>query len=224
MKKLQLTERGWTRQNIWEGCILASIVHAIFIANDPDFAYEHSWDGDNYSTNDGQGSRGTVAFGQDFYVAGFRNEHFALNPVDAKEYFFEAPDQVQQIAKQETLQYLLDEVDGEVRPVVTTVLWESDQRVFSSHPYDIMLERGADLLEVQASEYEAALQYWEEYYELTEEQLTLVEKLYHLKLKDPTRRIVLSKEDIQLINANDVEGIEESRCSFSEIGIEWPNA
>ncbi|TCI29734.1 hypothetical protein EVJ33_08780 [Exiguobacterium sp. SL-10] len=223
MKKIQLTEHEWTRQNIWEGCILASIAHAVFIADAPDLAYEHSWEGDNYSTNDGQGSRGTVAFGQEIYVAGFRNDHLALNPVDAKQYFIEAPDQVQQIAEQETLQYLLDEVDGEVRPVVTTVLWESDERVFSSHPYDVMLERGADLLEVQASAYEAAIEFWEENYELTEQQLALVEKLYHLKLKDPTERIVLSKEDIQILDSNDVEGIEESRISFSEIGIDWPS-
>lgn len=224
MNKIQLTEPGWTRQNIWEGCILASIAHAVFIADAPDFAYEHSWDGDNYSTNDGQGSRGTVAFDREIYVAGFRNDHLALNPVDAKQYFIEAPDQVQEIAEQETLQYLLDEVDGEVRPVVTTVLWESDELVFSSHPYDIMLERGADLLEVQASAYEAALKYWEEYYELTEEQLALVEKLYHLKVEDPTRLILLSEQDIQSINAHDIEGIEEGKCSFAEIGIEWPSA
>lgn len=224
MNKIQLTEQGWTRQNIWEGCILASIAHAVFIANDPEFAYEHSWDGDNYSTNDGQGSRGTVAFGQEIYVAGFRNERFAFNPVDANQYFIEAPLQVQEIAEQETLQYLLDEVDGATRPVVTTVLWESEEHVFSSHPYDVMLERGADILEVQASAYEAALEYWEEYYELTEEQLVLVGKLYHLKVEDPTRQILLSEEDIQSINANDVEGIEESKCSFAEIRIEWPNA
>ena len=223
MKKFQLTEHEWTRQSIWEGCILASIAHAVFIADAPDLAYEHSWEGDNYSTNDGQGSRGTVAFGQEIYVAGFRNDHLALNPVDANQYFIEAPDQVQQMAEQETLQYLLDEVDGATRPVVTTVLWESDQHVFSSHPYDVMLERGADLLKVQASAYEATLAYWEEYYELTEEQLELVEKLYHLKLKDPTERIVLSKEDIQILDSNDVEGIEESRISFSEIGIDWPS-
>ncbi|TCI21625.1 hypothetical protein [Exiguobacterium sp. SL-9] len=223
MKKIQLTEHEWTRQSIWEGCILASIAHAVFIADAPDLAYEHSWEGDNYSTNDGQGSRGTVAFGQEIYVAGFRNDYFAVNPVDANQYFIEAPDQVQQMAEQETLQYLLDEVDGATRPVVTTVLWESDERVFSSHPYDVMLERGADLLKVQASAYEATLAYWEEYYELTEEQLELVEKLYHLKLKDPTERIVLSKEDIQILDSNDVEGIEESRISFSEIGIDWPS-
>lgn len=221
MKKIQLTEPGWTHQSIWEGCILASIAHAIFIANDPEFAYEHSWDGNNYSTNDGQGSRGTVAFGQESYVAGFRNDHFAFHPLDANQYFTEAPDQVQQIAEQETLQYLLDKVDGATRPVVTTVLWESEQGVFSSHPYDVMLDRGADLLEVQASAYETALEYWEEYYELTEEQLLLVEKLYHLKMEDPTRQILLSEEDIQSINATDVEGIEESKISFSEVGIDW---
>ncbi len=76
MKKNQIVDSGWNRKNIWQGCILASIAHAIFVANNPDFAYEHSWDGDHYSTNDGQGCRGTVTFGQDFFVASFRNEEF----------------------------------------------------------------------------------------------------------------------------------------------------
>ena len=223
MEKHQILDPKWKRQAIWEGCMLASIAHAIFVANNPDFAYEHSWDGNNYSTNDGQGSRGTVTFGQDFFVGGFRNEEFSVETTGAKELFSQAPQRVQKIAEEDTFQYLLDEVDGSAPPIVTTVLWGNDDQVFSSHPYDDMIEQGAHLLEIQASEYETGVKYWEEYYELTERQLTLLKKLYHLKLENPARTITLSAEDIQALDAVDAEGIEESKISFSEMGFEWPS-
>lgn len=223
MEKYQVLDSGWKRQVVWEGGMLASIAHAIFVANNPDFAYEHSWDGNNYSTNDGQGSRGTVTFGQDFFVGGFRNEEFSVETIEAKELFSQAPQRVQKIAEEDTFQYLLDEVDGSAPPIVTTVLWGNDDQVFSSHPYDDMIEQGAHLLEIQASEYETGVKYWEEYYELTERQLTLLKKLYHLKLENPARTITLSAEDIQALDAVDAEGIEESKISFSEMGFEWPS-
>ncbi|WP_393964782.1 hypothetical protein [Exiguobacterium sp. S22-S28] len=135
----------------------------------------------------------------------------------------QAPQFVQETAEQDTFQYLLDEVNGAALPIVTTVLWGSDDQVFSSHPYDEMIEQGARLLEIQASEYETGVKYWEEYYELREQQLTLLKKLYHLKLKNPARTITLSAENIQALDAVDAEGMQESKVSFSEMGFEWPS-
>jgi hypothetical protein len=37
------------KNNIWNGCILASIAHAIMVAQYPELSYEHSWDGENYN-------------------------------------------------------------------------------------------------------------------------------------------------------------------------------
>ncbi|KSU49628.1 hypothetical protein AS033_09740 [Exiguobacterium indicum] len=221
MNKNQIMDSGWNRQIIWQGCILASIAHAIFVANNPDFAYEQSWDGDHYSTNDGQGCRGTVTFGQDFFVAGFRNEEFFEETIEANDLLIEAPEKVQKIAVDDTFQYLLDDIEGVILPVVTTVLWGDDRQSFSSHQYEEMMDRGSSLFEIQASGYEAGLAYWEEYYELTERQLVLLETLYHLKIENPSQVITLSHEDIQVLDAIDMEGIEESTTSFYEIDIHW---
>ncbi|MFX4306600.1 hypothetical protein F8N00_14510 [Exiguobacterium sp. A1_3_1] len=221
MNKNQIMDSGWNRQTIWQGCILASIAHAIFVANNPDFAYEHSWDGDHYSTNDGQGCRGTVTFGQDFFVAGFRNEEFFEETIEANDLLIEAPEKVQKIAVDDTFQYLLDDIEGVILPVVTTVLWGDDRQSFSSHQYEEMMDRGSSLFEIQASGYEAGLAYWEEYYELTERQLVLLETLYHLKIENPSQVITLSHEDIQVLDTIDMEGIEESTTSFYEIDIHW---
>ena len=221
MNKNQIMDSGWNRQTIWQGCILASIAHAIFVASNPDFAYEHSWDGDHYSTNDGQGCRGTVTFGPDFFVAGFRNEEFFEETVEANDLLIEAPEKLQNIAVDDTFQYLLDDIEGVILPVVTTVLWGDDRQSFSSHQYEEMMDRGSSLLEIQASGYEGGLAYWEEYYELTERQLVLLETLYHLKIENPSQVITLSHEDIQVLDTSDMEGIEESTTSFDEIDIHW---
>lgn len=224
MKKNQIMDSRWNRQNIWQGCILASIAHAIFVANNPDFAYEHSWDGDHYSTNDGQGCRGTVTFGQDFFVVGFRNEEFFEETMEANDLLIEAPEKVQKMAVDDTFQYLLDDIEGVILPVVTTVLWGDDRQSFSSHQYEKMMDRGSSLLDIQASGYEAGLAYWEEYYELTERQLVLLETLYHSKIEHPSQTITLSHEDIQALDSNDKEGIEESITSFAEIGFNWSDS
>ncbi|MGG4154302.1 hypothetical protein [Peribacillus muralis] len=55
-------------QNLWNGCILASIAHAIMVTEYPDFFYEHSWDDNNYNVQDGQGTRGTISFKDNFFI------------------------------------------------------------------------------------------------------------------------------------------------------------
>lgn len=154
-------------------------------------------------------------------MAGFRNEEFFEETVEANDLLIEAPEKVQKIAVDDTFQYLLDDIEGVILPVVTTVLWGDDRQSFSSHQYEEMMDRGSSLLEIQASGYEAGLAYWEEYYELTERQLVLLETLYHLKIENPSQAIILSHENIQALDSNDKEGIEESITSFYEIDIHW---
>ena len=47
--------------NLWKGCILASIAHAIMVSHYPLSACEHSWEGNNYSFQDMSGIRGTIS-------------------------------------------------------------------------------------------------------------------------------------------------------------------
>ena len=46
------------REQLWKGCVLNSIAHAINVAHCPDFSHESSWDGFNYSMQDSQGGQG----------------------------------------------------------------------------------------------------------------------------------------------------------------------
>lgn len=50
-----ITELNWSIDQIWRGCTLAAIAHAIMVAHYPMFSNEHSWDGFNYSLQDSAG-------------------------------------------------------------------------------------------------------------------------------------------------------------------------
>lgn len=216
-----ITEQGWSYEELRQGCTLVFIAHAIFIADAPDLAHEISWDGFNYNINNSQGSRGTITFYPDFFVAGFRNDELSSDSLSAKNYLGQAPEKVVKLAEQEMLQYLLDDVNGETLPSITTAMWGDKNQVFSCHSFDEMLVRGGELLGIQSMNPAAAFEACEEEYEFTEEQMRLLKKLFYLKIAQPNETINLNQSDIEAIGSRNEEGINESKISFAEIGFEW---
>ncbi len=112
MAKNKILDHAWTYDELWQGSILMSIAHAIFIADAPELAYENSWEGCNYSLNNSQGSRGTITFDSNFYVAVFRNDAVGTDGISANEYLTHAPKEIIELAEKEAFQYMLDEVNG----------------------------------------------------------------------------------------------------------------
>src|SRR5690348_9136227 len=86
MKKL-----NWQRENLWEGCILASIAHAIMVAHYPELSNEQSWDDINYNIQDSSGARGTITFHPNYYAGAFRNEFSEREYIYALDYFNSPP-------------------------------------------------------------------------------------------------------------------------------------
>lgn len=110
MKPIMIT-KGWNKHDLWKGCILSSIAHAIMVAHYPELSYEHSWDRMNYSVIDGTGGRATITFSEKHCVAAFRNDNVTRSDVTAAIDFFEgAPDEVLELARNEILEYLLEEL------------------------------------------------------------------------------------------------------------------
>lgn len=213
----------WERQNLWQGCILASIAHAINVAHYPDLAHEQSWDGFNYSVQDSSGTRGTITFHPNCLLAAFRNENSErlLTYKDALEYFMDSPEEVKELAVNETLQYLLEDIDGKTVPVITTAFWGNSENIYSQDDINKLIENGGFLLERQASDVETALNEWHDYYEMSDAQINLLNSIFQRKIENPSEVIVLTLGEIQMIESADEEGLVESRISFEEIGIKW---
>lgn len=216
-------ELKWTKKQLWEGCILASIAHAIMVAHYPDLSNEHSWDGINYNVQDNEGSRGTITFHQENFVAAFRNDNsnrFITGSL-LNEYFHGVSKEIVKLANDETLQYLLDKVDGKIVPVISTAIWEVDNKLFSRDTFDEMIRCGGFLLEKQASDFNFAINTWKEYYDMSQHQIELLKSLFNRKIANPIGEILLSHDEVKMIGTDDPDGLDESKVSFEEIGVIW---
>lgn len=219
----KLKEIKWDREQLWKGCVLASLAHAIIVAHYPDFANEHSWDGINYNVQDTEGARGTITFHPRYCIAAFRDDNSERANIirKASEYFKGAPKEVLEVAESEALQYLLDSVDGKTIPVITSSFWGEERDLYSIDEHDVMYEHGGFLLSRQTMNLNDSIEAWNEYYEMTEEQRELLELLYSRKSSNPTQTILLSRREISMIGTDDVNGLNESETSFNEMGIVW---
>lgn len=216
------------KEQLWQGCILASIAHAIMVAHYPEMSNEHSWDGMNYSTQDSSGTRGTITFSDKYYVGAFRNDNSErLNNKNGVlkyiQYFNGVSQDIIKLSEEEALQYLLEDINGKTIPVITTVFWGNENDGFSNDKINDFKENGGFLLEVQMMEIDKAINEWKEYYEMTQKRVDLLISIYKRKENFPNEIITLSEKEIYKIGTEDKEGLYESKVSFEEIGIQWEN-
>jgi hypothetical protein len=212
-----------SKEQLWKGCIFNSIASAISVAHYPDFSHESSWDGFNYSVQDSQGGRGTITFHPKYTIVCLQdvNSERIEEWIDAANYFEGAPSKVVDIAKEEALQYVLEEVEGETVPFITTAFWIDDNGAYSIDSFEEMEEHGGFLLEIPLLDTESAIERLEEEYELTEEQIDLLQLVYERKIQNPNEGIMLSKEEVAMIGTEDDEGLKVSKASFEEMNITW---
>lgn len=212
---------NWKRDDLWKGCMLATIAHAIMVAHYPEISNEHSWDGMNYSVQDSEGSRGTITFHPEICVGAFRNDNSDRTKtiIRANQYFEGASIDILKLAENETLQYLLDDIDGKISPNITTSFWGIGEDFFSLDSFKDMYKNGVFLLERQLMDLDMAIKSWAEYYDMSLKQCELLKIIFNRKINQRTERITLSKDEMKLIGTNDRQGLRESRISFKEIGI-----
>lgn len=206
----------FTRTQLWQGCILASVAHAVMVRKFPELNFEHSWDGFNYSMNDGMGCRGTITFATDYTVAAFRDDK--LRPQPPEDFLDAKNTELIRIADNEALQYLLDDADGETKPVITSAFWGKNEALFAAFDADYLFSRGAALIRHQICSPEDAMAYWTEYYEMEQNEITLTRKLFCKKCNAPDEKLHLDADDLKLLSEN---GNIHPECliSLSEIGI-----
>lgn len=211
------------RIDLWKGSIFKSIAHAINMAHYPELSYESSWDNFNYNLQDGEGARGTITFHPDFCIAAFQdlNSERSEQVKDPLYYFEGASDKVKEVAQQETFQYLLEDVEGETMPLITSAFWIENGNTYSIDTFEEFQEHSGFLLEMQLEDITSLMETLEEEYEMTDQQLNLLQLIFEKKIKSPEEKIVLSEGEIDMIGISDEEGREESEESFKELNIIW---
>lgn len=200
---------------LYKGCLLAAIIHAVAVSEYHEFNYEHSWDGVNYCMNNSQGCRGTITFDSEYIIAVFRDESQVDMDKDGMNLLDGIPDPILAVAKQETLQYVLDDMFGEVRPVITAAFWGDWETLYSSQSWEEILCNGANILHNQLLDDISAFQAWDDEYGLNNQQMELVQSLLQKKLENKDQLIKLSKDEMKCLYGD----IDECRESLQELGI-----
>ena len=220
-------------EQLWKGSILASIAHAIAVSRWPDVSNQQSWDGLNYSVQDGMGSKGTICFDftqQQFpakcagAVFGARSNRSKLEkglPQESQGFLTGIPDDIRSLAE-ESFQYLLDDFSGEVRPWVTAALWSIGPSLASQDSWEDFKEQGGHLIERQLIPVDTAVTAWKQEYKMSDEESEMLVSLYSRRINNPQVVLTLTLDDRRIIEQHG-EGVEESWESFSELSFQFPS-
>lgn len=205
-------------QKLYHGCLFAAIIHAILVGEYPELNYEHSWDGLNYSMNNSHGCRGTITFHPRYIVAVFRDDSKIIPGKDAYDYLCGMPEEILAIAQSEALQYILENVNGEVKPVITAAFWGTWKELSGSQTWDEIWENGGYILENQLLPHRQSLARWDDYYGLSDGQMRLAQSLLDRKLTAAGTPVFLSSQE-----AGNLYGDrEECTVSLQELNIFLP--
>jgi hypothetical protein len=217
---------------IWPGAILGSIAHAIFVCRYPMLSNEQSWDEANYSVQDSAGSRGTIAFAGTKFVGVFFSEESDRNPFhseshyDLNRFLTGLPRDLQPLAYDEAIQYVMQEFNNAARPVITSAFWGDGigERIAAAESWAQVFDHGASLIQNQLLNADLALVKWAADYELGTSEVVLAKSLFKQKMASPNKLISPTDSDRLIWDeiTQGQEGIEASRVSFAEIGIIMP--
>lgn len=202
-------------KQLYEGCIEAAVTHAVAVGMYPELNYEHSWDGINYCMNDSQGCRATITFHNKYIIAVFQDIEKVDWNIDALTFFDGASKEIIEIAQNEALQYVLDEVDGVVKPVVTAAFWGTWDRLNSVQSFEDIIQNGGHIIHSQLLPYNDAMNEWRDYYDLDSKQISLIQKLFDAKINSSDDKIILHDDEIKNLYGD----LEECLTSLGELNI-----
>lgn len=202
-------------KELYQGCMFAAIIHAVLVGEYPELNYEHSWDGFNYCMNNSQGCRAIITFHPQCVIAVFQDvKKINLNK-NVYDYINGMPKDILKIAEEEALLYVLDNINGETKPVITAAFWGTWDELFSNQSWDDIWENGGYIINNQLLSHQDSFVQWDDYYGLSDGQMNLVESLFERKIIKGETEIHLTPEEMKNLYGK----IEECEESLRELNI-----
>lgn len=212
---------------LWRGALLGTIAHALWLVQHPEFAHEQSWDGPNYSVQNSSGSRGTVTFAETTIVGVLFDEESERNPFrsgakyDRGRFFVDIPPEVFALAEAEALQYVVQEHQGRVMPVITTAFWSTDGTLTAAEPWRNVMEHGGRLLQLQLTNTEQAITAWQGEYTFSMQHVQVLRSLFERRIHTADA-VLVEPDEHAILFADGTHGIEECRELLAGINIVLP--
>jgi hypothetical protein len=214
--------------SLWQGCVLATIAHAIFSTQHPELANEQSWDGGNYNLQDTQGTLGTVTFAKEGVVGAFFDSHSPRSPFSSSAVYRlndrleDMPSDLRDLSDRETLQYLIQDLNGIDTSVITAAFWGHGGQLVAAEPWPDVFSNGAHLIGTQLQPAEEAIALWQSHYGLSTGQVGFMRSLYVRKLAAGELKIVLTEQDKNELTRQGSQGLEQGRDLLAGIAMIIP--
>lgn len=101
-------------------------------------------------------------------------------------------------------------------PCITSTFWgkSDDNKVYSNDVINDIFFNGGDLIKDHLLNYNDIISKLISKYNMNNNQIILLEKIFKNKVKEKNKLIFLSKSDIKLIDIPNYEGFKESKTSI----------
>ena len=210
---------------LWEGCILASCVHGVMLAEYPFIVNENAWFGELYIVRNDEGSKAALVFSEDMeLLMGMFDDRnslrsgLVLSDRYAKSHYKEAPGFIRDAA--DALSILFKDTAGQKQlPFVTTGFWEEEDQILSRDSYEDWFEHGGHILAPQMMPFEKAMAYYEGKRSMDARRMEIAERIYRERIKSPKESVALKKEEIAVLEATGPYNIETCRDVFGQFGV-----
>lgn len=171
--------------SLYKRCIMASIAHAIMVGRYNLLASEQSWDGYNYNFQNMEGIRGVISFYKGIYVCVTQNnvEYAKYNEFHTSKLFYGAEEKIIKLAKDEALQYMLVDYNGNSIPFISTAFWGDRNSSFSNQSEAELIEISQKLIMPFLYSESDAKKFWRDYYEMSAEQYKMMEDIFEKRTK-----------------------------------------
>ena len=214
---------------LWEGCILASCVHGVMLAEYPFTLRENGWFGEIYRVQNEEGSKAVLVFSEEnellmgmFDDRKSLRSKLILSDQYARSHYKEAPQEIRDAA--EALSVLFEDTAGRKKlPVVTTGFWEEEGQILSRDSYEDWFEHGGHILAAQMLPFEEAMSYYQVKCSMDAPRMEIAERIYRERIKSPKAKVVLKKEEIEVLEAAGPYNMDICKEVFEQFGVLFQN-
>lgn len=206
-------------EDLYKNCIVASIAHAVMVGKYPLLSSEQSWDGMNYNIQEMNNIRGTISFDEDIFFGAFqKNTDFKnYSKKNSNELLIGAEEKFIELAKNEALLYLIDDVNGENIPVFSVAFWGEGDDIYSNLSEKEIIHLSEEMIMPYIYNINDAYKCWKKYYEMSEEQVNLVREISERRMTG--EGTVFLEETIKDKLKEWFDDISECLISFEELNI-----
>ena len=212
---------------LWEGCILASCVHGVMLAEYPFTIDENRWSGGIYVMENGEGGKAALVFSDDDehelmfgMVCDFMSQRtdLVLTEEYSQSHYQGAPEDIQEMAEALSILFQV-QAEEENLPFVTTGFWGEGGQIFSHDNYEDWFLHGGHVLEPLLMPFEDAMSYYQVKCSMDAPRMEIAERIYRERIKSPKEIVVLKKEEIAVLEATGPYNMPVCQDIFGQFGI-----